>query len=134
MRASLRDNPTKALRFGQLVDHLSDAMRRGYKQQYQRHASLSRDTEAAVHAEFKRKAREVLTQFQVSTNRELKRVYFQHIRNGSSHGVAVKQVLRRFRTLGVTPPATNRLKSLYNNAIRAAASQGTLDALSLIHI
>lgn len=128
MRASLRDNPTKALRFGQLVDHLSDFMRRAYKQQHQRFATLNRDSERAAHSEFRRKAREVLTQFQVSTNRELKRVYFQHIRNGASHSMATKQVLRRFRTLGVTPPASTRLQSLYNNALRAAASQGLLDA------
>ena len=128
MRASLRANPTRAIRYDQLVDHLMDNMVRAYRLGFREFGVLRRDTERAMRAEFRRKAREVLIQYQVFANQELRRVYREHIRGGATQRQATDQVLRKFRLLGVTPPATNRMKTLYTTALTGAFNAGQFDS------
>ena len=56
MRDSLRSNPTRAIRYDRLVDHLTDNMVRAYRLGFREFGSLRRDTERAMRAEFRRKA------------------------------------------------------------------------------
>lgn len=129
MLDSLRANPRKALRYGVLVDDLSDAMIKAYQIGHRsKGATLRRESRTAKLAEYKRRAREVLRQYQVSSNAELKRIYQNAKASGKTDRQIVRAVVARFNSLGFTPPASNRLKTLYNSALRSAFNQGLFDA------
>lgn len=129
MRDSLRANPTKALRYGSLVDHLAEHMARAYRLGYRKRGdTLKRETRSAKKAEYRKMARAVLTQYQVSANKELKRVYRETRRRGRTHQQGVAIVLRRFRSLGIEAPAANRMKTLYTSALTSAYNEGVWDA------
>jgi len=129
MRDSIRANPTKALRFGSLVPHLTGQMLKAYKLGYRSNGStLKQSTLKAVEKDYKRRAREVLTQYQKSTNRELKAAYAKAIRNGRTRSQAIRAVLAKFRSLGMSAPASTRMQTLYNTALNASHNQGIWDA------
>ena len=130
MRDSLRRDPTKALRYGQLVEHLADWMTKAYALGYRKRPGgrLTRESLAAKRAEYKRQARQVLTGYQVSANAELKQTYKQARARKRTHRQATQLVLRRFRTLGMDAPASNRMASLYYTATNAAYNQGVWDS------
>ena len=129
MRDSLKANPIKAIRYSQLVDHLSLRMTRAYKLGYRaRGDTLKRESERAKLNQYKKQARKILMEYQVSANQELKRIYREARAKGRTHNQARSLVLRRFRTLGVTAPATNRVKALYRTGMTSAYNQGKFDA------
>ena len=129
MRESLRNDPTKALRFGPLVPHLANLMVRSYREGYSKRGDpFKRSRRQAKQNEYLRLAREVLNKYQVSTNKELKRIYREAVSRGTSHSKAVKLVLRRFRALGVDAPATTRLEALFRSASNSTYHEGIWDA------
>ena len=129
MRRSIQENPTRKLRYNQLTEHLATAMIRGYHLGYRKiGAVLRRESRTAKLAEYKRRARVVLDAYGESATSEVSRTY----RNARAEGVSVKLAtilaLRRLGTLGHSAPAVNRLKTLYNSAIRSAHEQGVFDS------
>ena len=129
MRRSIMRRPSTPLRYTQLVEHLANAMIRGYQLGYRRSgASLRRTSRAARLADYKQRARVVLQEYGESASRAVSAEY----RNARARGVpveaATKLALRKFAVLGHTAPAINRLKALYNSAIRSAHEQGVWDS------
>ena len=129
MRRSIMRRPSTPLRYTQLVEHLSQSMIRAYTLGYRSNgASLRRDSRTARLADYKRRARAVLEQYGETASRDVADTY----RNARSKGVPVRAAtnlaLRRFAMMGHTAPAINRLKALYNSAIRSAHEQGVWDS------
>ena len=129
MRRSIMRRPSTPLRYTQLVEHLSQSMIRAYTLGYRSNgASLRRDSRTARLADYKRRARAVLEQYGETASRDVADTY----RNARSRGVPVKAAtnlaLRRFAMMGHTAPASNRLQTLYQSALRSAHQQGLFDA------
>lgn len=131
MRRRIVTSPTRPLSYLVLVDNLADRMISAYAMGYRANgASLRRESRTARHAHYRRMARQVLQQYQTSTNAELQRIYQQARAKGVSSDSAAKLILRRFGTLGHTAPVSNRLKTLYGSALRSAYNQGLFDSTS----
>ena len=129
MRRSIMRRPSTPLRYTQLVDHLATAMIRGYTIGFRtRGATLRAASRAARLAGYKREVREVLNQYSESASKAVSDTYRNARARGVSVKVATNLALRRFASLGHTAPVSNRLKTLYNAAIRAAHEQGLFDA------
>ena len=129
MIESLRTAPQRALRYGVFVDDLANAMIRAYTLGYRKNGStLRRETRTAKLADYRKRARVVLQQYQVSANKELKRIFRESIKRGNTPARARDLVIRRFRTLGMTAPASNRMETLFKSAMYSAFQQGLWDA------
>ena len=129
MRQSVRDNPRKALRYHVYNDSLVAAMSKAYALGYREDGSrLPNQIKSERQAEYKRKARQILMQYQKYANQELKTAYDKAIKAGKTPRQATQATLRRFRTLGMTAPATNRIETLFTTAADGAYAQGVWDA------
>lgn len=129
MRDSIRENPTKAILYNQLNDDLTSAMIRAYQLGFNEDGSrLSRARRATKRAEYSKQARLLLLKYQVDANRQLKKAYRAARDAGKTHRQATELTLRRFRTLGINAPASNRMKTTYDTATYGAYNQGVFDA------
>ena len=129
MRRSIMRRPSTPLRYTQLVDHLSQSMIRAFALGYRSSgASLRRDSRAARLADYKRRARTVLEQYGETASRDVSETYRNARARGVSVRAATKLALRRFNLMGHTAPASNRLQTLYQSALRSAHQQGLFDA------
>lgn len=129
IRRSIQRRPTGNLRYSQLTEHLATAMIRGYQLGHRRSgAVLRRESRKAKLAEYKRRASAVLDEYGESATREVSSTYRNARAKGASVKAATILALRRLGTLGHSAPAVNRLKALYNSAIRSAHEQGVFDS------
>ena len=129
MRRAIMRRPTGKLRYTQLVEHLSQSMVRAYALGYRSNgASLRNDSRAARLADYKRRARAVLGQYGETASRDVAKTYRNARAKGASVKVATNLALRRFAMMGHTAPASNRLQTLYQSALRSAFQQGIFDS------